>query len=169
MPDNDALTARIIRLYSPGTLIGPPRTRSLPGIYREYGLDPRTTHPRLFEAESISHMRQELLVALFDAMRVRREHRVLSLGEGNGAVSRVLVKSVGCRVTGVDLNGALLASARSLARFAALPPTMSGSRAAPTSRGSTSGLLGLAVDGVLLMTPHAAIQRLAGDVDGSEL
>jgi SAM-dependent methyltransferase len=110
------LRERLARFFSPGGLLGPPTTRELLAIYREYGLNPASAHPRLFEAESLSHMRQDQVLDLFRAMRIRRTHRVLSLGEGNGAVSRVLAKTVGCRVTGVDFNARLAASARSLAK-----------------------------------------------------
>lgn len=110
------LRQRLGRFFSPGSLLGPPSTKDLLAIYREYGLDPRSAHPRLFATETLAHMRQDQVQALFRAMRIRRTHRVLSLGEGNGAVSRVLAKTVGCRVTGVDFNARLVASARSLAK-----------------------------------------------------
>lgn len=108
--------SRLIGAYAPGGPLGPPTTKYLRSLYREWGLDPRTPHPRLYASESISHLGQEQLQDLFRAMKIRREHRVLSLGEGNGAASRVLAKTVGCRVTGVDLNAGLVASARSLAK-----------------------------------------------------
>lgn len=111
-----SLRDRLDGFFSPGTLLGPPTTRELLAIYRDYGLDPRSAHPRLFATETLAHMRQEQVTGLFQAMRIRREHRVLSLGEGNGAVSRVLAKTAGCRITGVDFNARLVASARSLAR-----------------------------------------------------
>lgn len=110
------LKEAVLRFFSPGSLLGPPRTRDLLRLYREYGLDPTTPHPRLFDSESLSHLRQDQLRALFKAMRVKEEHRVLSLGEGNGAVSRLLAKAVGCRITGVDLNPDLVSTARNLAR-----------------------------------------------------
>ncbi|MBI4676863.1 MAG: class I SAM-dependent methyltransferase [Elusimicrobia bacterium] len=110
------LKRRLTRFFDPGSLLGPPTTRDLLGLYREYRLDPRSAHPRLYESESLAHLSHAQLLALFQAMRIRREHRVLSLGEGNGAVSRVLVKTMGCRVTGVDFNRRLVVSARSLAK-----------------------------------------------------
>ncbi|MFA6319286.1 MAG: hypothetical protein WC943_17875, partial [Elusimicrobiota bacterium] len=51
-------------------------------LYRRYGLDPRSSHPWLFDQESLSHFRQAGVLALFRALGIRREHRVLSLGEG---------------------------------------------------------------------------------------
>lgn len=111
------LRGRLGRLFGPGGPLGPPTARELAAIYHEYGLDPASAHPRVFESESLSYLRQDQVLALFRGMGILRRHRVLSLGEGNGATSRLLAKTAGCRVTGVDFNARLVASARSLAKL----------------------------------------------------
>ncbi|MFA6319287.1 MAG: class I SAM-dependent methyltransferase [Elusimicrobiota bacterium] len=94
--------------------------RQLKDRYERYGLDPRSTHPWLFDQESLSSFGQSGVLELFRGLRIRPEHRVLSLGEGHGAPSRLLVKTVGCRVTGVDVVPRQVACARELARFIGL-------------------------------------------------
>ncbi|MBI4676867.1 MAG: class I SAM-dependent methyltransferase [Elusimicrobia bacterium] len=104
---------RTYRLGGPWPVFGPRRLRQ---ILDRHGLDPRRAHPWVFDIESLSHFRQSGTLALFQALRIRREHRVLSLGEGLGAPSRLLAKTVGCRVTGVDLLPRQVATAREMAR-----------------------------------------------------
>ncbi|MBI5623143.1 MAG: class I SAM-dependent methyltransferase [Elusimicrobia bacterium] len=108
---------RTYRLGGPWPVFGPRRLKELLG---RYGLDPRQAHPRVFDIESLSHFRQAGTLALFDALRIGKRHRVLSLGEGLGAPSRLLAKTVGCRVTGVDLLPRQVATARAMAAAAGL-------------------------------------------------
>lgn len=105
------------RLGGPWPVFGASRLKTL---LRRYGLDPRQAHPRVFDLESLSHFRQSGTLALFRALGIRRGHRVLSLGEGLGAPSRLLAKTAGCRVTGVDLLPRQVATARALAKAAGL-------------------------------------------------
>ena len=111
----DSCIERIIRAYRPD---GPFRVfppRYLRKLYRDSGLDPRTPHPWVFDAEAMSHFRQEGVARLFQELRLGRACRVLSLGEGNGAPSRLLAKLYGCRVTGVDVSPLQTANARACA------------------------------------------------------
>jgi cyclopropane fatty-acyl-phospholipid synthase-like methyltransferase len=106
---------RIIRAYRPD---GPFRVfppAYLKKLYRQRGLDPKTPHPWVFDAEAMSHFRQEGVKRLFAAMELGPRCKVLSLGEGNGAPSRLLAKLYGCRVTGVDVSPLQTANAKGCA------------------------------------------------------
>lgn len=106
---------RIIRSYRPD---GPFRVfppKFLRKLYRQWGLDPTTPHPWVFDAEAMCHFRQEGVSRLFELLKPGRGCRVLSLGEGNGAPSRLLAKLYGCRVTGVDVSPLQTANARECA------------------------------------------------------
>lgn len=105
-----------LRTYRPGGGSPALSSRRIKQLLRRHGLDPREAHPWAFDVESISHFRQSGVRALFEALRIREGHRVLSLGEGPGAPSRLLAKTVGCRVTGVDLLPRQVRIAREMAR-----------------------------------------------------
>jgi SAM-dependent methyltransferase len=89
----------------------------LAAIYRRYGWDPTTTLPAIFDLESCSHFRHTGVAELFRLLKVEPRHAVLSLGEGNGAPSRLLAKLAGCRVTCVDATPAQVRKARACARL----------------------------------------------------
>lgn len=91
------------------------RAKDLKAWYAESGFDPRSTRSWVFDSESLAHFHQEGVKALFDPLRISPEHEVLSLGEGNGAPSRLLAKLVGCKVTGVDVTPSQVATARECA------------------------------------------------------
>ena len=102
---NDDVKKRIIESYQTeggGFIVH--TAEQLKKIYDAYGIDPRSLDRRIFEIESLSHFLQKGVIELFKALDIKKGDKVLSLGEGNGAPSRLLVKLVGCKVTGVDIN-----------------------------------------------------------------
>lgn len=109
-----------MRTYGPGGGSPAYDARRIKQLLQRYGLDTRQAHPWVYDLEGLSHFRQAGILALFCALHIRREHRVLSLGEGHGAPSRLLAKTVGCRVTGVDILPRQVRTAREMARWAGL-------------------------------------------------
>jgi ubiquinone/menaquinone biosynthesis C-methylase UbiE len=91
------------------------RLKELEAIYEKSRLDPRTASPAIFAVESLAHVLQDGIQAMFDSLRLTRESTVLSVGEGNGAPSRLLAKLVGCRIVGVDVSPFQIANAREVA------------------------------------------------------
>ncbi|MFH0764473.1 MAG: class I SAM-dependent methyltransferase [Candidatus Omnitrophota bacterium] len=85
-------------------------------IYKAYGIDPKnSTDRRIFDLEGIVHFFQKGVADLFKRIGITKDDYVLSLGEGSGAPSRLLVKLTGCRVVGVDVNPAQVKKAREIA------------------------------------------------------
>jgi len=93
------------------------RAEELQSIYRAYRLDPRSSKPAIFAVESLAHVLQDGIQALFDPLRITKDSVVLSVGEGNGAPSRLLAKLVGCRVVGVDVSPLQVSNAREVAHL----------------------------------------------------
>lgn len=85
-------------------------------IFKAYGIDPKnSTDRRVFDLEGIVHFFQPGLVELAKKLDVTKNDYVLSLGEGSGAPSRLLVKLYGCKIVGVDVNPAQVQKAREIA------------------------------------------------------
>lgn len=111
MSDNLKLKERIIHSYrSDGPFrVFPPDY--LKKMYQKYELDPKSLVPTVFGIESLAHFLQEGLIDLFGKLDISKQSKVLSIGEGNGAPSRLLAKSIGCSITGVDLSPTQTANA----------------------------------------------------------
>jgi ubiquinone/menaquinone biosynthesis C-methylase UbiE len=87
-------------------------------IYTVLGIDPKASLDwRIYDLEGITHFFQQGVVALFKKLSIAKEDHLLSLGEGSGAPSRLLVKMSGCRITGVDINPDQIAKANVLAQL----------------------------------------------------
>jgi ubiquinone/menaquinone biosynthesis C-methylase UbiE len=79
--------------------------KMLERIFKAYGIDPKaSTDRRIFDLEGIVHFFQQGVIDLFKRLDITKDDYVLSLGEGSGAPSRLLVKLIGCRIVGVDIN-----------------------------------------------------------------
>lgn len=115
MSHGAALVDRVIRSYRPDGPFMVLRADDLRAIYEEYRLDPKTCRPAVFGVESLAHCLHEGVKTLFDALDVTRDSVVLSVGEGNGAPSRLLAKLTGCHVVGVDVSPLQLANAMEVA------------------------------------------------------
>lgn len=117
LPHDSALIDRVIQSYRPDGPFMVLRAKELKEIYKTYRLNPRTTAPAIFAVESLAHLLQEGIEDLFAALKLSADSHVLSVGEGNGAPSRLLAKLVGCRVVGVDVSPLQIANAREVARL----------------------------------------------------
>ena len=115
MPLDAGLVERVIQSYRPDGPFIVLRAKELEAIYKAYRLDPLTPEPAVFAVESLAHVLQDGMTALFDSLNLTRESVVLSVGEGNGAPSRLLAKLVGCRVVGVDVSPLQIENARETA------------------------------------------------------
>ncbi|MBI2187375.1 MAG: methyltransferase domain-containing protein [Acidobacteria bacterium] len=110
------LIDRVIQSYRPDGPFMVLRAKELQAIYTQYRLDPRMPVPAVFAVESLAHFLQDGITALFRALNLTSDSLVLSVGEGNGAPSRLLAKLVGCRIVGVDVSPLQIANAREVAR-----------------------------------------------------
>lgn len=74
-------------------------------IFKAYGIDPKiSTDRKIFDLEGITHFFQNGVIELFKKLNITKDDYVLSLGDGSGAPSRLLVKLIGCKVVGIDIN-----------------------------------------------------------------
>jgi SAM-dependent methyltransferase len=112
---NTSLVERVIASYVPDGPFMVLRTDRLKKIYSRFSLDPTTCDPAVFAVESLAHVLQEGLLELFGHLNVAKEQSVLSVGEGNGAPSRLLAKALGCCILGVDVSSLQIANARETA------------------------------------------------------
>lgn len=79
--------------------------KMLEKIFKAYGVDPKiSTDRRIFDLEGITHFFQQGVIDLAKKLGITKNDYVISLGEGSGAPSRLLVKMIGCRIAGVDIN-----------------------------------------------------------------
>jgi ubiquinone/menaquinone biosynthesis C-methylase UbiE len=116
-PADSGLVERVIQSYrsdGPFMVLG---AKELAGIYERWRLDPRRPEAAIFAVESLAHVLQDGVKALFDALKLTRASLVLSVGEGNGAPSRLLAKLVGCRIVGVDVSPLQIANAREVSHL----------------------------------------------------
>lgn len=116
-PPDSALVERVIQSYRPDGPFMVLRAGELRAIYEAHRIDPRTCAPSIFAVESLAHVLQEGIKALFDSLGLTASSIVLSVGEGNGAPSRLLAKLAGCRVVGVDVSPLQIANAREVAHL----------------------------------------------------
>jgi ubiquinone/menaquinone biosynthesis C-methylase UbiE len=114
---NSELVARVIQSYRPDGPFMVLRANDLQAVYKAYRLDPHKVDPAIFAVESLAHVLQDGVKALFDSLNLTKESLVLSVGEGNGAPSRLLAKLVGCRIVGVDVSPLQIENAREVARL----------------------------------------------------
>lgn len=90
--------------------------KMLEKLYQDLGIDPKTSLDRkVYELEGLTHFFYRDVIGLAEKLGITRDDHVLSLGEGNGAPSRLLAKMFGCRVTGIDINPAQITKARECA------------------------------------------------------
>lgn len=109
------LIERVIQSYRPDGPFMVLRAAQLQAIYKAHRLDPRVPNPAIFAVESLAHVLQDGMKALFDSLQLTEDSVVLSVGEGNGAPSRLLAKLVGCLIVGVDISPLQISNAREVA------------------------------------------------------
>ncbi len=73
-------------------------------IYDTLGIDPKSTHRSIFDLESMSHHLQSEVLKLIKLIEISQNDLVLDAGCGNGAPTRLIAKTCGCKIIGIDIN-----------------------------------------------------------------
>jgi cyclopropane fatty-acyl-phospholipid synthase-like methyltransferase len=76
----------------------------LRAIFKALGIDPSSTHRSIFDLESMSHHLQSEVLKLIKLIGITENDLVLDAGCGNGAPTRLIAKTCGCKIIGVDVN-----------------------------------------------------------------
>jgi cyclopropane fatty-acyl-phospholipid synthase-like methyltransferase len=117
MPRDVRVVDNIIKSYSENIGFVVYTAEELRTIYAALGIDPKSTHRSIFDLESMSHHLQSEVVKLIHSMQIARNNRVLDAGCGNGAPTRLIAKTCGCRIAGVDVNPHQIKKAEECNRF----------------------------------------------------
>lgn len=92
--------------------------KMLTEIYKSLNISPdKSTDTRIFELEGITHFFQHGIVDLAHKLSITKDDYILSLGDGSGGPSRLLVKIFGCNIVGIDINPDQVAKAKDLANL----------------------------------------------------
>lgn len=86
-------------------------------IYTAFGVNPKGIDRRIFNLESLSHHSQREVLKLARMMGITREDFLLDIGCGNGASSRLIAKTYGCKILGVDLLSEQIKKAEECNKF----------------------------------------------------
>lgn len=116
-PLDAGLVERVIQSYRPDGPFMVLRAEDLKVIYNQHHMNARLCDPAVFAVESLAHLLQDGIKALFDSLHLTKDSLVLSVGEGNGAPSRLLAKLIGCRIVGVDVSPLQISNAREVAHL----------------------------------------------------
>lgn len=85
-------------------------------IYAALGIDPKTSlDHRILELEGVAHFFQQGILALANKLEITSSDYILSLGDGTGGPSRLLVKMFGCKIVGIDINPSQVKKAKEFA------------------------------------------------------
>lgn len=104
MLPKEKVVDNIIKSYSENIGFVVYSAEELRKIYHELKIDPKTSHRSIFDLESMSHHLQSEVLKLMKVMNITQSDLVLDAGCGNGAPTRLLAKTYGCRIVGVDVN-----------------------------------------------------------------
>lgn len=100
----DTVTNSIIKSYSENIGFIVYTADELRVIYQNLGIDPKSTHRSIYDLESMSHHLQSEVLKLIKMMDISTSDLVLDAGCGNGAPTRLLAKTCGCKIVGIDIN-----------------------------------------------------------------
>lgn len=112
MAKDPTVVDNIIRSYSENTGFIVYQASELSRIYASLGIDPKSTHRSIFDLESMSHHLQSEVLKLISLLEISRSDLVLEPGCGNGAPTRLIAKTCGCKLIGVDINPNQISKAR---------------------------------------------------------
>lgn len=98
------VVVNIIKSYSENTGFIVYTAEELQKIYQALGIDPKSAHRSIFDLESMSHHLQSEVIKLMKMMNIAQQDLVLDAGCGNGAPTRLMAKTCGCKIVGVDVN-----------------------------------------------------------------
>lgn len=104
MKNERAVVDNIIKSYSENIGFIVYSAAELQRIYQALGIDPKSAHRSIFDLESMSHHLQSEVLKLIKKMNITQDDLVLDAGCGNGAPTRLIAKTCGCKIIGVDIN-----------------------------------------------------------------
>jgi ubiquinone/menaquinone biosynthesis C-methylase UbiE len=104
MVEEKKIIGNIIKSYSENIGFIVYTAAELQRLLGTLGIDPKSTHRSIFDMESMSHHLQSEVIKLIKMMNISKEDMVLDAGCGNGAPTRLIAKTCGCRITGFDVN-----------------------------------------------------------------
>ncbi len=104
MLSEQKIVDNIIKSYSENIGFMVYTAKELQKIYQVLGIDPKSSHRSIFDLESMSHHLQSEVIKLIKMMNISKDDLVLDAGCGNGAPTRLIAKTCGCKIIGVDIN-----------------------------------------------------------------
>lgn len=104
MANGQKYVNNIIKSYSENTGFIVYTADELMKIFKTLGIDPASTHRSIFDLESMSHHLQSEVIKLIKMMNITKNDFILDAGCGNGAPTRLIAKTCGCKIVGVDIN-----------------------------------------------------------------
>lgn len=104
MSREQKVTDNIIKSYSENIGFIVYTAEELRAIYNTLGIDPKSTQRSIFDLESMSHHLQSEVLKLIKSIHITRNDLVLDAGCGNGAPTRLIAKTCGCKIIGIDIN-----------------------------------------------------------------
>ncbi len=102
--DEQKVVQNIIKSFSENIGFPVYTAEELEKMYQIFGVDPRSTDRRVFDTESMSHHLQHEVLKLIEKMNISKDALVLDAGCGNGAPTRLIAKTHGCKIIGFDIN-----------------------------------------------------------------
>ncbi len=117
MTNERTVVDNIIKSYSENTGFIVYTAAELQKMYHALGIDPKSAHRSIFDLESMSHHLQSEVMKLIKMMTISSNDLVLDAGCGNGAPTRLIAKTCGCKIVGVDINPAQIKKSEECCRF----------------------------------------------------
>jgi SAM-dependent methyltransferase len=104
MLSEQGITDNIIKSYYENSGFIVYTAEELRKIYNSLGIDPKSTNRSIFDLESMSHHLQSEVIKLINMMGIASSDLVLEPGCGNGAPTRLIAKTCGCKMASIDIN-----------------------------------------------------------------
>jgi ubiquinone/menaquinone biosynthesis C-methylase UbiE len=104
MFQEDIVTKNLIKSYSENIGFVVHTAEELEKLYRTLGIDPKSSHRSIFDLESMSHHLQSEVIKLIKMMNITKNDLLLDAGCGNGAPTRLIAKTCGCKIIAFDIN-----------------------------------------------------------------
>ncbi len=117
MSDENKVARNIIKSYSENIGFMVYTAEELQKLYQTLGIDPKSTNRSIFDLESMSHHLQSEVIKLIKMMNITKDDVVLDAGCGNGAPTRLIAKTCGCKIRGFDINPDQIKKAAACNRF----------------------------------------------------
>jgi len=104
MSYEENVTKNLFKSYSHNTGFMVYTAEELQKLYHVLGIDPKSTNRNILDIESLSHHLQSEVLKLINMMNITKDDLLLDAGCGNGAPTRLIAKTRGCRIIAFDIN-----------------------------------------------------------------